>query len=98
MNKVRRVEIDSLRAISIISVIVFHLNKDFFPYGYLGVDLFFVISGYLITRSIINDYKNNNFSFYNFYLRRIRRIFPVLLTVLLVTFFFRIYNLINTRF
>lgn len=87
MNKVRRAEIDSLRAISIISVIVFHLNKDFFPYGYLGVDLFFVISGYLITRSIINDYKNNNFSFYNFYLRRIRRIFPVLLTVLLVTFF-----------
>ena len=64
MNKVRRVEIDSLRAISIISVIVFRLNKDFFPYGYLGVDLFFVISGYLITRSIINDYKNNNFSFY----------------------------------
>jgi peptidoglycan/LPS O-acetylase OafA/YrhL len=87
MDKKRRVEIDSLRAVSIISVIIFHLDRTVFPYGYLGVDLFFVISGYLITRSILNDYKKNNFSFYNFYLRRIRRIFPVLLTVLLVTFF-----------
>jgi len=86
MNKERRVEIDSLRAISIISVIVFHLDRSFFPYGYLGVDLFFVISGYLITGSILNDYKKNNFSFYKFYIRRVRRIFPVLLTVLVVVF------------
>ena len=87
MIKERRVEIDSLRAVSIISVIVFHLDRYFFPNGYLGVDLFFVISGYLITRSILNDYKKNNFSFYKFYLRRIRRIFPVLLTVLIFVFF-----------
>ncbi len=98
MNKERRVEIDSLRAISIISVIVFHLDRSFFPYGYLGVDLFFVISGYLITRSILNEYKYNNFSFYKFYLRRIRRIFPVLLVVLLVIFFLGLIILLTADF
>ena len=85
MEKLRRNEIDFLRAISVISVIIFHLNKEIFPLGYLGVDLFFIISGYLITRNILKDYRDNKFSFKIFYLKRVRRILPVLLVVLLAT-------------
>ena len=86
MEKIRRNEIDFLRAVSVVSVIIFHLNKEIFPLGYLGVDLFFIISGYLITRNILNNYKDNKFSFRAFYLKRIRRILPALLAVLLFTF------------
>ena len=63
MDSSRRNEIDFLRAISVLSVIIFHIDKQIFPLGYLGVDLFFVISGYLITKNIIKSYQNNNFSF-----------------------------------
>ncbi len=83
MSKLRRSDIDSLRAISVISVIVFHLDQSFFPRGYLGVDLFFVISGYVITKSILKQYHAGKFSFTEFYLKRIKRIFPALLTVLI---------------
>ena len=83
MSKFRRPDIDSLRAISVISVIVFHLDQSFFPRGYLGVDLFFVISGYVITKSILKQYNVGKFSFIEFYLKRIKRIFPALLIVLI---------------
>ena len=82
MLKSRRVDIDILRAISVISVIIFHLDKTFFPLGYLGVDIFFVISGYLITKIISKELENNKFSFKHFYLRRIKRILPAFLVVL----------------
>ena len=95
MNSSRRVDIDSLRAISVISVIIFHLDKTLFPNGYLGVDLFFVISGYLITQSILKDYKFKKFSFLNFYLRRVRRILPALLFVLSIASIFGIFILLN---
>ncbi len=85
MDSSRRNEIDFLRAISVLSVIIFHIDKQIFPLGYLGVDLFFVISGYLITKNIIKSYQNNNFSFIKFYLKRVRRILPALLIVLLFT-------------
>jgi len=85
MIKTRRTDIDTLRGISVISVIIFHINNSFFPYGYLGVDLFFVISGYVISKSIASSFKNRNFSFYKFYLKRIRRILPALLFVLLIS-------------
>ena len=92
MKEFRRTDIDVLRAISVFSVIVFHLDKTFFPLGYLGVDIFFVISGYLITKIIVKELKNKRFSFIKFYLRRVRRILPafliVLFTTLVVAFFF----------
>ena len=69
-----RKEIDGLRAIAVLPVILFHAGFIFFKGGYVGVDIFFVISGYLITSIIISKLKNNNFSFYDFYLRRTRRI------------------------
>jgi peptidoglycan/LPS O-acetylase OafA/YrhL len=95
MNKSRRVDIDTLRGLSVISVIIYHLDSSLFPYGYLGVDLFFVISGYLITKSIISDYKLKKFKFTEFYLRRIKRILPVLLTVLLFSFLFAVIILLT---
>ena len=83
-----RPEIDSLRAISVLAVIIYHakiniLGYAFLPGGYLGVDIFFVISGYLITSIIFKELNNHNkFSFKNFYLKRARRILPALLFLL----------------
>ena len=70
-----RPEIDSLRAFTIIAVIINHFNKDFLPSGYLGVDIFFVISGYVITSSLAKRESKNFFDFIiGFYERRIKRI------------------------
>ena len=79
-----RPEIDGLRAIAVLGVILFHAGYDFIRGGYLGVDVFFVISGYLITSILLNDLQNNTFSLKRFYLRRIRRIAPALLFTLLL--------------
>lgn len=81
--------IDFLRAIAVILVILFHLDVPLVSGGFLGVDVFFVISGYLITRNIKNEIQvSGNFDFRNFYIRRIRRLIPTLLLVLLLTFIF----------
>ena len=73
-----RSDIDGLRALSVFFVILFHADLTLFSGGYIGVDVFFVISGYLITSSINKQILNQSFSFKEFYLRRIRRIIPVL--------------------
>jgi peptidoglycan/LPS O-acetylase OafA/YrhL len=87
MKKIKltyRPEIDGLRAIAIFSVIIYHFkinifNQEIFPGGFLGVDIFFVISGFLITSTILNELKlKNTFSFLDFYERRSRRILPIL--------------------
>ena len=75
-----RKDIDGLRAIAVLSVIFSHLNIPGFSGGFIGVDIFFVISGFLITRQILDE--SNNFSIANFYERRIRRIFPALFVVI----------------
>lgn len=80
-----RPEIDGLRALAVIPVIIFHLNNDLLSGGFVGVDIFFVISGYLITSIILNEYEQGIFSFTNFWLRRIMRILPVLITVVLIS-------------
>ena len=80
-----RFEIDGLRAIAVIPVILFHAGFDLFSGGFVGVDIFFVISGYLITSIIINDLENNNFSILNFYERRARRILPALYFMIIIS-------------
>ena len=85
MIKNYRRDIDSLRAISVLFVIFFHLKTPFFQGGFLGVDIFFVISGFLITKIILKDLSENKFTIKNFYLRRIRRILPLVLFVTLIT-------------
>ncbi len=79
-----RPDVDGLRAFSVLSVIVFHFHSDILPGGYVGVDVFFVISGYLISKLIISEIDNSTFSFVQFYERRIRRIFPAIFLMLFV--------------
>ena len=74
--------VDALRAIAVLPVILFHLNPDWLPGGYLGVDVFFVISGYLITGIIAKEINEKTFTFAGFYRRRIRRILPALLAMM----------------
>jgi peptidoglycan/LPS O-acetylase OafA/YrhL len=78
-----RSDIDGLRAIAVLSVIVFHAKLGLFPGGFVGVDVFFVISGYLIASIILREEEKGAFSLARFYERRIRRIFPALLVVIL---------------
>ena len=85
-----RSDIDGLRALAVLSVIIFHFNNSWLPGGFLGVDIFFVISGYLITSIIKRQLQQNRFSFKEFYNRRIKRILPLFFTVLFVTFIFAI--------
>jgi peptidoglycan/LPS O-acetylase OafA/YrhL len=77
-----RPDIDGLRAVAVLSVVVFHFFPSALPGGFVGVDIFFVISGYLISRVIIGELEKNRFSFAGFYARRIRRIFPALIVVM----------------
>lgn len=79
-----RKEIDGLRALAVLPVILFHAGFEWFSGGYVGVDVFFVISGYLITTIIISEMALNTFSIVNFYERRARRILPALFFVMLV--------------
>ena len=79
-----RAEIDGLRALAVIPVILFHAGFDMFSGGFVGVDVFFVISGYLITTIIISEMAQKNFNIFNFYERRARRILPALFFVMLV--------------
>ncbi|MEI6703828.1 MAG: acyltransferase family protein [Deltaproteobacteria bacterium] len=80
-----RPAIDGLRALAVLSVFVFHLNHQWLPGGFVGVDIFFVISGYLITSIILHDCNAGTFSLLKFYQRRIARIFPAFFTVALAT-------------
>ncbi|MGI9538017.1 MAG: acyltransferase family protein [Desulfocapsaceae bacterium] len=77
-----RPDVDGLRALAVLSVFMFHLQPNLLPGGFLGVDIFFVISGYLITGIITRENHLGTFSLTNFYARRVKRIFPALFVVL----------------
>jgi peptidoglycan/LPS O-acetylase OafA/YrhL len=81
-----RADIDGLRAVSILLVVGYHAQPWLVPGGFIGVDVFFVISGFLITRIILSQAKAGAFSALEFYARRIRRIFPALVAVLAITY------------
>jgi len=85
VNLSYRPEIDGLRAIAVIPVILFHAGFESFKGGFIGVDIFFVISGYLITRIINQEIHSGKFSLLNFYERRIRRIIPAFFCVMILT-------------
>ncbi|GGD00781.1 acyltransferase family protein [Halopseudomonas salina] len=80
-----RRDIDGLRALAVLPVVLFHLDVALFSGGFIGVDVFFVISGFLITSIIYREVMEGKFSYAHFYERRIRRLFPALIAVLLVS-------------
>src|SRR6516165_2306372 len=77
-----RADIDGLRAVAVLAVVGFHAFPAWLKGGFVGVDLFFVISGFLISTIIFENLNSKTFSFLEFYIRRVRRIFPALLIVL----------------
>lgn len=83
---VYRPDIDGLRAVAVLAVVLFHAFPSALPGGFAGVDIFFVISGYLITGILLADLRTGEFSLTSFYARRVRRIFPALVVVLLATY------------
>lgn len=80
-----RDDITALRALAVISVLLYHAEFQLFKGGWLGVDIFFVISGYLISNIIFSELTNNSFSFKEFYRRRAKRILPAVTTTLIFT-------------
>lgn len=88
-----RPDIDGLRALAIRSVVGYHVNPQLLSGGFLGVDIFFVISGYLISVIIFRELARGEFSFSHFYARRIRRLFPALITVFMASLIFGGYAL-----
>jgi peptidoglycan/LPS O-acetylase OafA/YrhL len=83
-----RNDIDGLRALAVLLILFFHADLANVPGGFIGVDVFFVISGFLITTLIQKEHSQGHFSFYGFYLRRLRRLAPALLFVLALTLIF----------
>src|SRR5215831_12834260 len=78
-----RSDVDGLRCVAVLSVLAFHLSPGRVPGGFVGVDVFFVISGYLISSIIVSEINAGKFSIIGFYDRRIRRIFPALFAMLI---------------
>lgn len=93
-----RADIDGLRAIAVVAVLVFHAFPDVLRGGFVGVDVFFVISGFLISTIILQNLEQNRFKFSDFYVRRIRRIFPALSLVLASCFAFAWFTLFGDEF
>ena len=82
MSFMYRPDIDGLRALAVSGVLLYHLDSvDILPGGFLGVDVFFVISGFLITGVILTSIEDESFSFKKFYLRRAKRLLPTFLSL-----------------
>lgn len=93
-----RSEIDGLRAIAVVSVVMFHAFPTWLQGGFIGVDIFFVISGFLITTHIFESLDNNTFRFTDFFSRRVKRIFPALILVMVVSLAFGWFTLLPDEY
>lgn len=93
-----RADIDGMRAIAVLSVVIYHAFPTLIGGGFVGVDIFFVISGFLISSIIMGSLERNTFSFYDFYTRRIKRIFPALILVMTTCFLFGWFSLLALEY
>jgi peptidoglycan/LPS O-acetylase OafA/YrhL len=98
ITKNYRPDIDGMRGLAVLLVVINHAFPQVLPSGFIGVDVFFIISGYLITNIILQEIRDEKFSLINFYSRRIRRIFPSLLVVLISSFAFGWFFLLGDEF
>ncbi|MDY0929759.1 acyltransferase family protein [Chryseobacterium sp. CFBP8996] len=90
-----RKDIQGIRALAFFLVFIFHLNTSWLPGGFIGVDIFFVISGFLMTSIIVDQKNRNTFSYYDFYLKRLKRIFPAYVIFIFITLFFGLFIYLN---
>jgi len=93
-----RPDIDGMRALAVMSVLVFHVEPSLLPGGFLGVDIFFVISGYLISLILFREQAEGSFTFAGFYGRRVRRLFPALVLVLAASLLFGFFALLADEY
>jgi len=93
-----RPDVDGLRALAVLSVVLFHAFPEWVHGGFIGVDIFFVISGYLISSIIYKGLDNGSFSFTGFYVRRLKRIFPALIVVLISSLIFGWFGLLSDEY
>ncbi len=93
-----RPDIDGLRAIAVLSVVIFHAFPEMLGGGFIGVDIFFVISGFLISKIIFESLERGSFSFAEFYARRIKRIFPALFVVLVFSYILGWFSLFSDEY
>jgi peptidoglycan/LPS O-acetylase OafA/YrhL len=93
-----RPDIDGLRAIAVLSVVVYHAFPSVLPGGFIGVDVFFVISGYLITSILLGEASAQGIQIMGFYAKRVLHIFPALIFVLISCFVFRWYALLDSEY
>ena len=98
MDQKYRKDIDGLRGFAILLVVGFHAFPDYIKSGFIGVDIFFIISGFLITTSISYSFSQDDFSFLDFYSRRIKRIFPALITVLVAVYLIGWFTLLSGEY
>ncbi len=91
-------KINGLRALSIIGVVVYHFFPKVLPHGFLGVDVFFVISGYLMTKIIVSSLENKRFSLIDFYCARAKRIIPSLMVLIVCLLMFGWFYLIPSSY
>ena len=94
----RRIDLDALRGLAVALVLGYHAFPAVLPGGFVGVDIFFVISGYLITTLICQDLRENTFSIVQFYQKRVRRLMPALLLVVVATMFVGWFNLTEREY
>ncbi|MDB5849477.1 MAG: Acyltransferase 3, partial [Rhodoferax sp.] len=93
-----RRDIDGLRTVAVVPVVAFHAFPNLIPGGFIGVDIFFVISGFLISTIIFSNLEHESFSIAKFYDRRIRRIFPALISVLATCLVFGWFYLLTDEY
>ncbi len=98
MQRAKRFDIQLLRGVAVTTVVLYHAFKDVFPQGFLGVDVFFVISGFLICGMILRQLRDKRFSFREFYVRRARRLLPASFTTLFLASFLAIFILTPDEF
>lgn len=93
-----RADIDGLRAIAVLAVVIYHVSPKWLRSGFIGVDVFFVISGFLISTILFKATENQSFTFSDFYIRRVKRIFPALIVVLISCFVFGWFSLLANEY